>query len=241
MTSQEIRFGDTTIKYEIRRSERRKKTIEIAVNGSGVQVLAPANTPDPQIRAIVRKRADWILEHSTKAALQASPKQFVSGETLPYLGRNLRMIVNATDVRSPKVRFDHWRFQVEVPRDLQEAERKEKIRRSFVKWYRTQAANRLPKRVDYWLSLIGADHQPRVLIRDQRRRWASCAPDGTLRFNWRVMMLKPALIDYIIVHELAHLTIDNHSPDFWRLVTQTMPDATIRRRHLKQVGIHLPL
>ncbi len=82
---------------------------------------------------------------------------------------------------------------------------------------------------------------PRVLIRDQRLRWGSCAPDGTLRFNWRVVMLKPSLIEYVVVHELAHLTHPNHSPSFWGLVTEVMPDAQERRARLREEGRTLPL
>ena len=71
-----------------------------------------------------------------------------------------------------------------------------------------------------------------ILVRDQRQRWGSCAPDGTLRFNWRTMMLEQALIEYVVVHELAHLTHRNHSTDFWGLVSKAMPDAQQRRRRV---------
>jgi len=242
MSHQSIRFGDTTINYEVRRSERRKKTVQITVNGSGVLVQAPATTPDREVQAFVRKKAAWILHHSTQATLTASPRLFTSGETLPYLGRNLRLIVsNSPDVRTPQVSFDHWRFHVGAPNDLIGPERIERIRRAFIKWYRTRAADRLPTRIDRWLPRFPTQVQPKVLIRDQRLRWASCSPDGTMRFNWRVIMLKPTLIDYIVVHELAHLTIKNHSSNYWRLVSEAMPDAQTRRQNLKEAGLHLPL
>ena len=127
-----IRFGNTTIDYEVRRSERRKKTVQITTDGGGVQVTAPMTTPDSELRAIVRKRASWILSHASGEMLETAPKRFVSGETLPYLGRNVRMIVDTADIRSPKVRFDHWRFRVTVPRGLDDSERYERIRRSVV-------------------------------------------------------------------------------------------------------------
>ena len=242
MSHQSIRFGDTTINYEVRRTQRRKKTVEITVNGSGVLVLAPATTPDSELQAIVHQKAAWILNHSTQASLTSAPRQFISGETLPYLGRNLRLVVNETpDVRTPHVRFDHWRFHVEVPLNLIGPERPDRIRRAFIKWYRTRAADRLPDRIDRWLPRFPTQIQPKVLIRDQRLRWASCSPDGTMRFNWRATMLKPALIDYIVVHELAHLTIKNHSSNFWILLADIMPDAQTRRYHLKEAGLHLPL
>ena len=236
-----IRFGDTTIDYRIRRSERRKKTVQITVDGSGVEVAAPAKTSSAELRGIVRKRAAWIVTHSTGQTLEAAPKRFVSGETLPYLGHNVRMVVESRGVRSPEVRFDHWTFRIAVPEDLNGGERSDRIRRAVVSWYRARAADRLPATVERWWSQLGDGESPQVLIRDQRQRWGSCAPDGTLRFNWRAMMVRPALTEYIVVHELAHLTHKNHSPDFWALVAKAMPDAQHRRQRLREAGRALPL
>ena len=236
-----VRFGDTTINYEVRRSNRRRKTVEITVDGGGVHVAAPVSTPNTQLRLIVRKRAPWILKHVAESMLEVQPKRFVSGETLPYLGRNVRIIVQSEDMRSAKVRFDHWRFRIAVPQGLAGDERYDEIRRCIVQWYRYRAAVRLPEVVGRWSSVLGSNESPPVLIRDQRQRWGSCAPDGTLRFNWRTMMLKPALIEYVVVHELAHLTHRNHSTDFWNLVLKVMPDAQQRRRILRDAGKLLPL
>ena len=223
-----VRFGDTTIEYEVRRSPRRRKTVEITVDGGGVRVAAPARTPDSELRAVVRKRAPWILRHASEAMLEAAPKRFVSGETLPYLGRNVRMVVTTGDVRWPEVRLDHWRFRIVVPESMDDVVRFESIRRAVVRWYRVRAAERLPASVERWWPRLGRGERSRVLVRDQRQRWGSCSPDGTLRFNWRAMMLVPALIEYIIVHELAHLTHRNHSPNFWGLLSKAMPDAQER-------------
>ncbi len=236
-----VRFGNTAIEYEVRRSERRRKTVQITVDGVGVQVAAPMATPEDELRAMVRRRAPWILSHASEGALDAAPKRFVSGETLPYLGRNVRMVFEPGDMRSPAVRFDHWRFRVAVPHDLDGSERYELIRRAIVKWYRARAAERLPASVDRWRPRLGLGGKPRILIRDQRQRWGSCSPDGTLRFNWRAMMLKPELVDYVVVHELAHLTHANHSADFWELVSRAMPDAQRRRQVLREAGRALPL
>ena len=236
-----VRFGNTTIDYEVRRSERRKKTVQVTVDGGGVQVAAPVTTPESELRAIVRKRAPWILSHASEEMLEAAPKRFVSGETLPYLGRNVRLVVETTDVRSPEVRFDHWRFRVTVPNTLDGSDRSESIRRAVVGWYRGRAAVRLPDVVERWWPRLGRGEKSRILVRDQRQRWGSCAPDGTMRFNWRAMMLKPALIEYVVVHELAHLTHRNHSTDFWGLLSKAMPDAQQRRKSLREEGRALPL
>ena len=235
-----VRFGDTTIEYEVRRSPRRRKTVEITVDGAGVRVAAPLPTPDAELRSLVRKRAPWILRHASEAMLEATPKRFLSGETLPYLGRNVRMVVTTGHVRWPEVRFDHWRFRIKVPRGMDDTVRYDAIRRAVVRWYRARAAERLPASVERWWPMLGRGERSRVLVRDQRQRWGSCAPDGTLRFNWRAMMLVPALIEYIIVHELAHLTHRNHSANFWGLLARAMPDAQERRTRLGEAGRALP-
>lgn len=231
-----VRFGNTAIEYEVRRSERRKKTVQIIVDGYGVQVSAPATTSGDEVKAIVRKRAPWILGHSTGAAIEAKPKRFVSGETLPYLGRNVRLIVEPADVRSPTVRFDHWRFHIVAPRHLVSIERRDAIRNALIAWYRIRAAEHLHARIERWWPHFGDGEPPSVLIRDQRQRWASCAPDGTFRFNWRVVMAPPTLIDYVVVHELAHLEVKGHSTSFWSAVARYVPDYRERRTRLREAG-----
>ena len=242
MTSQNnIRFGDATIDYQVRRSKRRKKTVQIILTGGGVRVLAPMTTPDSELQAIVRKRAPWILKHVSQSTLDSEPKHFVSGETLPYLGRNVRLHVETANVLIPSVRFDHWLFRVAVPESLSGEDRCQSVRGAAVRWYWERAAKRLAETVERWWPRLGHGEMSRVLIRDQRRLWGSCAPDGTLRFNWRAVMLKPALIEYLVVHELAHLTHRNHSKDFWGLVSNVMPDAQHLRKSLREEGRRLPL
>ena len=241
MERDSIRFGDTTIEYQVRRSERRKKTVQVTIDGGGVQVAAPMDTPADELQTLVRRRAPWIINHAGDEMLAVVPKRFVSGETLPYLGRNVRMVFETTDVRMPEVRFDHWRFDIKVPHDLNGEQRYERIRNAIIAWYRRRAEVRLATGVKRWLPRFGGGELLDVLIRDQRQRWGSCAPDGTLRFNWRVVMLEPALVDYVIVHELAHLTVRNHSDEYWRVVNRIIPDAQERRRKLRMIGRTLPL
>ena len=236
-----VRYGDTDIEYEVRRSVRRKKTVQITVDGAGVQVSAPQTTPDTELQAIVRKRAGWILRNAQEAAFKPVPKRFVSGETLPYLGRNVRLVVKVEDVLTPEVRFDHWRFQISVPDGLEGEDRCQHIRRAVVEWYKSRAADRLLSGVQRWWPRLGNVGEPHVLVRDQRQRWGSCAPDGSLRFNWRVMMLDPSLVEYVIVHELIHLNVKNHSQEFWRLLASVLPDVERRRRQLREAGKTLPL
>ena len=236
-----VQFGDATIEYDVQRSDRRKKTVQITMDGGRVVVAAPSDTPHSKLEAIVRKRAPWILRQAPGAVLQVPRKRFVSGETLPYLGRNVRLIVDPADVSSPGVRFDHWSFRIAVPIGLDESKRYEEIRKAIGQWYRQRAAQRLPRAVELWRKRMGWPETPGVLIRDQRQRWGSCAPDGTLRFNWRVVMVHPELAEYVVVHELAHLKVSSHSAEYWAQVSSLLPDAQHRRQRLREAGKMLPL
>lgn len=231
-----IRFGETDITYQIHRSSRRKKTVEITLDPTeGVLVAAPADTPSERIQQIVRKRAGWIIRTADARALTPDRKQFISGESIPYLGRRVRLYVEPTDAKRVTVRFHHWMFQVFAPGDLAGEKKREAIRKAIIVWYKRRAAERLASRVQRWAPLVG--RQPAaVLVRDQRQRWGSCTPSGSLRFNWRVVQLEPSLIDYIVVHELMHLAIRLHSPEFWHNVARVMPDYRLRRQRLKEAG-----
>ena len=127
------------------------------------------------------------------------------------------------------------------PEVLEGEERCQRIRRAVAEWYKGRAADRLWASVQRWWPRLGNGGEPKLLIRDQRQRWGSCAPDGTLRFNWRVMMLEPSLVEYVIVHELAHLSVNNHSDDFWGLLASVLPDVEQRRRRLREAGKLIPL
>ena len=236
-----VRVGDTIIDYEIRRSVRRKKTVEITLVDGGVQVAAPSRLPKREIQRIVLKKASWIIRRMSETEQESPPKRFVSGETLPYLGRDVSLIVEAADIPSVAVRFDDGSFRVTVPRSHTGVNGSDEIREALVDWYRARAVEHLPVEVDRWWDRLGTGNRSRILIRNQRSRWGSCAHDGTLRFNWRVMMLDPSLVEYIVVHELAHLTFMDHSANFWDLVVRVLPDAQQRRRRLREAGIALPL
>jgi len=231
-----VRYGNSDICYTVLRSARRKKTIEITVDGAeGVLVAAPLAASSDDIRDVVLRRAGWILGKADRGAPPAHSKVFVSGETLPYLGREVRMDVTHEDLPAVRVRFVHWAFEVRVPWGLDGEARREAIRNALTRWYRRRASDAVRKAAARWQAHLGVC-PTRVAVRDQRQRWGSCAPDGTLRFNWRIVMAEPSLLDYVVVHELAHLIHRNHSKDFWAAVEAVMPDYQLRRGKLKVEG-----
>lgn len=106
--------------------------------------------------------------------------------------------------------------------------------------YKEAARSYIPKRVAYYHAMTGGDYC-RITIRDQKTRWGSCSSRGTLSFNWRLMLAPPAVLDYVVVHELCHLTHMNHSPAFWQAVEAVCPDYRNLRKWLKEHGNELIL
>lgn len=109
------------------------------------------------------------------------------------------------------------------------------------KRYREAAKEYIPKRVEYYHALTGGEYQ-KITIRDQKTRWGSCSSSGTLSFNYRLMLAPPRVLDYVVVHELCHLTHMNHSAAFWEMVASILPDYKEHRKWLKEHGdsLHVP-
>ena len=265
-----IRRRGRTIEYEVRRSKRRKKTMQITVGGDGVRVAVPATASNDDVREFVRRRVAWILEQVAASSARAARDRLVGGETLPYLGRDVRLVVELDDAPSPGAHLDEGSLVVTVADDLSGEQRSGPIRDAVMSWYRGRAEELLPAKVDRWLPravyyrpikhphdiLMGREFlphavddylprlghatRPRVLIGNQKTLWGSCAHDGTIRLNWRAVMLEPVLIDYIVVHELAHLDVRDHSEDFWDQASKVLPDARGLRRRLREVERTLP-
>jgi predicted metal-dependent hydrolase len=231
-----VAFGGSQVAYSVVRSTRRQKTVEITVARAGeVVVAAPVRTPVEKLEAIVKRRAPWILRHGGFADPGAAMRCFVSGESLPYLGRRVRMLVRQTLEDGVDVHFQHWQFDVRVSRGLIGDARSQAVRTAFVHWYRQRATERVTERVARFATLLGLA-PTRVLVRDQRHRWGSCSPDGVLRFNWRIVMAPPALVDYVVIHELAHLQVRTHRPAYWALVARAAADYRERRERLRTLG-----
>ncbi|HEV7518571.1 MAG TPA: SprT family zinc-dependent metalloprotease [Thermoanaerobaculia bacterium] len=235
-----VRFGTTIIPYVVQRG-RRVKTVAIAVDREGVLVRAPAETPLDRLDEIVRGKARWVAERLRRfRELPPAPsaREFVSGETFLYLGRQARLRVEPAG-EGGKVRLASGRLIVPIAPELAGRHRAAAVRKKLVVWYRAHAAIRLPERVEPWRARLELPPAGGVLIRSQEKRWASCDVAGVLRFNWRIVQAPVSLIDYVVAHELIHLRHRHHTPEFWAALGRVLPDYEERREALRQIGERL--
>ncbi len=101
--------------------------------------------------------------------------------------------------------------------------------------YKKAARSQFENRVAYYHTITGGEYTS-ITIRDQKTRWGSCSSTGTLSFNYRLIFAPPRILDYVVVHELCHLTHMNHSKDFWNMVASVMPEYKVHRKWLREHG-----
>ncbi len=213
------------------RSKRR--TIAIIVQNDGcVIVRAPLRAPERTIRAFLERKSAWIVKKQAEMAqrMPLSEKRFQAGERFPLLGREIPLRV--VERQKTALTFDGAFVLAKdcLPRAAQ----------AFEGWYRAEARRVLSERVAWYAAEFGFRYQ-KIRITSARTRWGSCSVKGTLSFPWRLVMAPPEVIDYVVVHELVHLKVPNHSRTFWAEVAARLPDYKVRMKWLKENGHSLRL
>ena len=223
-------IGDMTdYSYTIvRRPKRRTVSINISIEND-VRVLAPPNVPEQDIADIVLEKEDWIfrvIEKNDKHRPQ--PKQFVNGEIFYFLGSPYPLKIEKGDV-------DQVLFQAQSLTIIYTSEsfpHKNSIRKTLINWYKERAKEIVLDRVEIHANTMGLSYNT-VRIKTLKSRWGSCSTLKNLNFNWALMMTPMLVLDYIVVHELAHLIHMNHSKAFWGKVAEYCPNYKIQKKWLR--------
>jgi hypothetical protein len=215
--------------YTIKRSSRRRKLTITVERDRSVVVHAPESTSEEKIRAVVESKRQWIYEktgHIQKYALPHPPgKEMVNGESALYLGRQYQ--IEMVRDGSEKIRFEQ-RFL--IPAHLSD-ERRQVLR----SWYMDRAKEKiLPRARKFAVDLGVAFANARIV--DNRYRWGSCTTRDNIRFNWRLIKAPMYVVDYVIIHELAHLLEANHTPRFWNIVRAQSPKMDKAKQWLLENG-----
>lgn len=218
-----IEFGNEVVDYTLRRSGR--KTLGITVEPDGrVVVTAPHYAEQEQIAAVLHRRKVWIIRNVREVAAippPMPPREWVSGETHRYLGRQYRLQVRAGTPASIKLVGRYFHVTVPDPTDT------DQVRRRMERWYLDHARAVFQRRMEDLIRRtphLGLTERPPLIVRKLRKRWGSCSPEGRILINVDAVKLPVGCIDYLLMHELCHLRVPNHGPAFWRLLDACMPD-----------------
>ncbi|NPV55044.1 MAG: M48 family metallopeptidase [Anaerolineae bacterium] len=211
----------------------RRKSIAIIIEPGGrVVVRAPLYATDHQIAQFLALKADWVqaaVDKMRRLPPRQPKKRYRAGEEFLLLGETLRLKI-VEGGRSAVTRQGGYLC---LRRDFQP-----RAKAALTAWYRQQARRVLTERVEHFARRHGFTYS-KVRISSARTRWGSCSTLGTLSFTWRLVMAPLEVIDYVVVHELVHTRVRNHSKGFWAAVAVLMPDYKARRAWLKQHGAAL--
>lgn len=231
---------------ELLRSHKRK-TLSLEVDHHGVKVRAPNNMRLRTICKFVESKQKWIDKHLNAMPTPPMPIIIEDGAELNFLGRKIKLkLLNGRS--SPRLiqqtESDH--DILEVPIVVSHLTSQETAKRKITKWLKKQALLKLAEVTEFQFKLMQSslsNYQftklQQVQVRDYKRRWGCCSQDGKLSFNWRIIMAPYAVLEYVVIHELAHLQEFNHSRQFWNIVEQYCPDWRCQRQWLNDNGIYL--
>lgn len=215
------------IEYSIQYSNR--KTLSIIVERDrSVIVRAPLNTSKEVIEKEISKRKFLLFQkinHPQKYETPKSRKEFVSGESLLYLGKNYKMEVVQESIGG--IQFDS-KFYISQANQTN-------AEQLFKSWYFKQAEEKIIPKAKFHAKNLGVNFKA-IKILDLKYRWGSCTPKDNINFNWRLIKAPIYVIDYIIVHELTHLLESNHTPEFWNIVSVQLPHYNKAKDWLKDNG-----
>jgi predicted metal-dependent hydrolase len=215
-----------SVPYQIRRSDRARR-IRVSVDNNGeVVVVLPRRSPARHAEEAVKQLGPWI-ERRRRAVTQAAAEVRRAPGTLPYLGETLTLVAEPGRERV------HRRGDVLL---VPEGDNREVIER----WYRRQARIEVAPRLDAACRRAGKTYTG-LTIRGQKTRWASCSAKGAMSFNWRLLLAPPEILDYVVEHEVAHLTYMDHSPRFWNLLASRVPEWRTHSAWLRRYGPTLTL
>lgn len=227
-TLRRVVLAGEAVDYRLVRARRR--SIGMSVDLDGLTVRAPRWVTLREIEEALVERAAWIVRTLSEWRARRRdvlPREWRTGSPILYLGDELRLAVFPS--RTMIVRPDLFDLTILHP----SANDERAVADTVSRWLRDEAARRIVPRVADFARRV-TDATPPVRLSNARAEWGSCNHRGEIRLNWRLIQLPPALADYVVAHEVAHLVELNHSRRFWALVETLMPGHDAHRRALEE-------
>ena len=248
--NREVRLGEAVVAYAFTRVRRR--SIGFSVGPDGLSVRAPQWVAVGEIENVLRSKTDWILrklqdQRQRQSEAAACAIVWRDGVSLPFLGQPLTVVLEPLlqPARATLQRVVATAELRTVPSEagqvlaigLAADASPIQIRDATHGWLVYQARQMFQQRLDHFAPMLGV-RWTRLGLSNAGTRWGSAKVDGTIRLNWRLMHVSQPVLDYVVVHELSHLRVMNHSPQFWEVVGSVLPDHAMLRRQLKEA--HMP-
>jgi hypothetical protein len=235
IAERQISLGGRVVPYVVKRSSVARQVRFEIKTGTGLAVILPRRCNVDAVDEMLESKARWILGRIDRFVVPSGPAgngRLRFGDAVPYLGQEVRIVSGQGDNSADSVELVGQtlvvRPDLEVP-DLESL---------LEHWYRSQAAVILEQKAREFAAASGVKYG-RFSIRGQRTRWASCSHRGTLSFNWRLMLAPEHVVDYVVIHELAHLKEMNHTRRFWQLVAERCPSWRQDKKWLNDHGTEL--
>lgn len=219
-----------SVEYELRRSDDATEP-RIDVDIHGVTVIVP-QSDEAYPEELLKENAVWVVEKKEKYNTyreQIPEREYEEGAVFPYLGSEHEVVVERRP--SSDVTEDTLRLAKHHVEDTS-------VKRALETLYRRKAREIFEERAEFLAEQMGVEYE-QIEVRNQRTKWGSCSTTGTLGLNWRLMMAPPEIVDYIVVHELAHLRESNHTDAFWSLVAEYDPEYEAHAQWLEEHSTRL--
>ena len=225
--------------YAIRRSQRATNTRIVVMPGK-IEVVAPAKVSEHRIHQFVQAKQQWIvlalakIEAKTLQHKSFAPASYSHGAEIPYQGGTYKLAVRPTKLKRIKIELLD-EFIAHVPEALIVKDHSEDIKGALIHWMKQQSKLHVEQLVKQHADKKQLFPQA-IRIKTQKSRWGSCGIHNDININWLLIMAPPEVLEYVVVHELCHIRVRNHSAHFWALVGEHLPDYKSRRHWLKKHG-----
>ena len=234
MTRLSYEYGTQHIEFDV--VYRKRKTLAIEVEAPDqITAIVPIGLDKAGILDLVKSKSKWIVSkifEIREIEHRKSHKQYVNGESFPYLGRNYSLVIEL-DPGVTLAEAKLYQGKLIVSTNTKD---ETTIQKALENWYRDKAREKIEERIAYYQ--VYFDTAPkRLVIKNQQKRWGSCTKNKDLLFNWKSVMCPSPILDYIVVHEMCHLIHMNHSDAFWELLQKVLPDYEKRKEWLKNNGL----
>lgn len=214
-----VQYGHKTIAYSFKEKEKLKSHYITVDKGDGV-VLKGKSISDDKAQKLILKKAKWILD---KLDLVSSigDDDIVTGSRIQYLGRKYYVeVFENNEIDEVKIDFTESKFKVSLPKSLNS---QVELKTAFETFLRTKAKEKITPRINKWSKVTGLRFK-NLKIRKLEKRWGSCTPSNDIIINIDAIKLPYSLIDYLLVHELAHTKVKSHSKEFWAELSKHIPN-----------------